>query len=345
MWSAPLRFVQRFLPTGVNRKTRCSSTSYKPAPIRSRVHQYKKRLSRASPSPSTSSQSSFYSSASSGSTSSSDSDVAPEVEMGPPPPSFEPPTGDFAVAFAREGDFARFEFAKLQLGGRDCASPGSGISPAPSTPFTLPGAKIWLAAQRKRDDASIRHYPTSAPPIFYTNLPVQPVPPPPPPPAPARPLVRQSSYAMKHWRALQQKVEAVQQDQQALAHIRGTDVPTARWATYNKKWLRALDASDAPPLAFTDIPWPIMHIPHAPSHITPEEVHQFVLCAEPTAVDQAGVLRLTAEIKRWHPDKFNVAVLPLVVELARPAVAEAAALVLRILLQARDDIKQNPAPL
>ncbi|KAJ7487810.1 hypothetical protein FB451DRAFT_966059, partial [Mycena latifolia] len=73
------------------------------------------------------------------------------------------------------------------------------------------------------------------------------------------------------------------------------------------------------------IPWPVLRIPHDIQHIKASEVHQIVLWTELEAATKAGVQRLSAEIKRWHPDKFHVRVLPFVVPHQRAAVAEAAA--------------------
>ncbi|KAJ7096679.1 hypothetical protein B0H15DRAFT_741055, partial [Mycena belliarum] len=86
-------------------------------------------------------------------------------------------------------------------------------------------------------------------------------------------------------------------------------------------------------LKFTDIPWPVLQAPLTASHITPVGIHQFMvgLRTDPVEWAEAYKHHLSAEVKRWHPDKFDLIVLPLVVPHHRAAVKEAATRVLEIL--------------
>ncbi|KAJ7695406.1 hypothetical protein B0H17DRAFT_1131457 [Mycena rosella] len=344
MLSAAFRLYQRFFPKAPqDRKNRHSS--YKPAPLRSNLQQYKKRerSSQASLSPS----SSHYSS-SSGSTASSDSGG-----------SFEALAGSGSADSQTDAAFLRMEFARLQV--QPLSSDTlmedveHSVRPGLARLFEDPCIQRWLEGQRQRDAASKESLPSQAPPLFYTpahlrcaaidsTLPL-PVPSiraaPSFAPAPSFGIGRaphQASSALKKWHCLQKEAESLRADQQVYARVRGT--PSARYAEYNEKWAALHAAPVAPTLTFADIPWPVILAPTHASHIMPVEVHQFVLCAKLETITPAGQTRLNEEIKRFHPDKFAVRVLPLVLPRHRAAVAEAAAWVLDILLKARVEIKR-----
>ena len=100
--------------------------------------------------------------------------------------------------------------------------------------------------------------------------------------------------------------------------------------TYEQKWeeLRKNGIADEQ-LWFCHVPWPVFEDARRVDDVTQERVLAFVLHGRKKGEEQAKAVR--SEMLRWHPDKFNVKVLPKVIEGDREAVREAAGHVARIL--------------
>jgi len=107
---------------------------------------------------------------------------------------------------------------------------------------------------------------------------------------------------------------------------------------YEKKWqlLRSgvdIDGSAVHLIFFSQIPWPVINmIPTHPSQIQPQNILEFFthpLHEEPNAKKRSRKTR--DELKRWHPDRFNMTILPKVHEEDKAAVVEAVRMVAHVL--------------
>lgn len=111
---------------------------------------------------------------------------------------------------------------------------------------------------------------------------------------------------------------------------------------YNEKWMILLSTShpDRPTtgtLFFSDIPWPQFETPASPAELNPASMKDFVLT--PSAADLvANIARpvkdmLRVHFLRFHPDKFNGKIMPLVSAEGdeRMAVAEGVGIVMHCL--------------
>ncbi|KAJ7039732.1 hypothetical protein C8F04DRAFT_277896 [Mycena alexandri] len=320
------------------RKSRRRAT--KAPPLITPFQKYKKRERVSWASDSGGSQSSFSSSRSS-------SFSSVPTEKVPSPPASSESTAANQVFEVR----LPMEFAKLRL--RSNWQDGK----PQVNPFDRPGVRARLERQCARDRASLALLPTQAPPVFTTNplsrtpsgssdsssssdFPLRPA---------SSSFVglpaHQNSYILQKWHGLKKEVDERKADERVYAAVRGQNPMAARrWQRYERDWATAMDADDSPPLRFTDIPWPVMHLPHNGSHITAVEVYRFVLCSEELeTVPFNAVPLLQLEAERWHTERFAAYVLPRVVRRDRQDVAAAAATVLDILLAALRDLYRYEA--
>lgn len=89
-------------------------------------------------------------------------------------------------------------------------------------------------------------------------------------------------------------------------------------------------------ICFSQMPWPVVDIfPTNPSEIRPGDIEEFI--THPLRGQFCGgwekTTRMKAidELKKWHPERFNHAVLPMVWEPDRQAVSEAAGIITGVL--------------
>ncbi|KAJ7207172.1 hypothetical protein GGX14DRAFT_636563 [Mycena pura] len=327
------------------RKPRSGCRAYKPLPLVSRVQKYRRQEQVGGVQAHPSDLSSCASDRSS-STDSTSTTATAELALPPPAPAsrFEPQPQPGEEIDALSTAFFRVELTKMRLRAH-CHRP---LAPAQDL-FGHPHVRRRLEQQSTRDAACFSTFgiaraihlkagvgaaapgcasPAPAPPVLAA-------------PAPCLPRTRsRSSAAVQAWRARQRAAETEQADRAAYARARKHERSPAhaRWHAYKKRWVAALDPLAAP-LTFTDVPWPVAHVPHSGADITPVEVHRFVLCAEALeGVPRAAVQWLRAEIARWRAERVAAQVLPRVVEDQREAVARAAEHVLDILLAALEDI-------
>ncbi|KAH6891882.1 hypothetical protein BKA70DRAFT_1026427, partial [Coprinopsis sp. MPI-PUGE-AT-0042] len=75
-------------------------------------------------------------------------------------------------------------------------------------------------------------------------------------------------------------------------------------------------------LTWQDLPWPASRTPTSPEDITPWAIEAY-LCS-PYYPDQSRTEkdRLLGCLKQWHPDRFNIKLLPKVVSAERIKVSE-----------------------
>ncbi|KAJ7182600.1 hypothetical protein C8R43DRAFT_1116230 [Mycena crocata] len=306
-------------PSSGNRRKSRHPKGFKVTPLQ--------RYTRVSRSESSSHSSSSYSSRGTSCSSTSTAASAPA----PPPFGFFEPEME-GGAPVEENMRAQMEVAKI----RYRAHRGGG--PIQQNAFAPPQVLSWVERQRLRDRINLRR---SLPPLPISSPSSIANPPPP---------AHRPSYIVQRWHGLKKEVEALREDRRVYAQIRGEDSAAATpWNEYQKRWTVALGKRDSPLLSFTDIPWPVTHVPHNGSHITAVDVQQFLLCTTRTVPPPYAIHRITEEIQRWRTDRFTVHILPRVVPYERESVAAAAEAVLDILLEARRDIqsyevKRHTAP-
>ena len=92
---------------------------------------------------------------------------------------------------------------------------------------------------------------------------------------------------------------------------------------YTMRWQKLQDSQTDPSKksqriwAFRDIPWPIHPTPASPLNITKERIKTFFFNSATCNGYNCSETRtkiIKQELLRWHPDKFEVSVLPLVYE-------------------------------
>lgn len=112
---------------------------------------------------------------------------------------------------------------------------------------------------------------------------------------------------------------------------------------YGCKWeaLKALSVcSDVPPLIFEHIPWPMLHLPHNADQITRQDIEVFLNRRHrASGAWKTPKEIVVAEMLKFHSDKFNAAVMPMVLSEEQAKVAEGAAQVVRILLAIKRELR------
>ncbi|CAE6388096.1 unnamed protein product [Rhizoctonia solani] len=76
------------------------------------------------------------------------------------------------------------------------------------------------------------------------------------------------------------------------------------WNSYELRWSALSVASSNQPIAFRDIPWPLLRTPIGPESITPQAVGAFIL-SPLHSQDKSRKERLRNAMLRWHSDKFE----------------------------------------
>jgi hypothetical protein len=113
------------------------------------------------------------------------------------------------------------------------------------------------------------------------------------------------------------------------------DRVTLAWTNYEAVWdifQQAASTSSLPlnSLGFQEIPWPVSYIAKNPSALTKEAISYFLL-SEHHSADKPRRKRLREAMLRFHPDPFQLRIMPAVREVERVDVKEAADAVSRIL--------------
>ncbi|KAJ7637181.1 hypothetical protein FB45DRAFT_457828 [Roridomyces roridus] len=301
-------------PSGDRERKHHHRKAYKPAPLVSRLQQFKRlehgaRLGSQSSSSRASSLGSFSSSGSSSLTSSE------TVELDAPAPA---PKVD-----QQQDTFFDMEIARLQIHNH---RNGAGIAVA--DPFANGLGVRHLHRQASRDRFSLETLPKQAPPIFYH-------------PEPSA-LRTPPSFIVRKWREWKNDVDSMAWDRQVLALVQG-DLTAQRWALYQQRWDVALhDTEDCLPLIFHQIPWPVQEIVKTPEQIKAVDVHRYLFGTITLAdlIPEIILPRLAQEIVRWRADRVEL-VLQNVVFYQREEVAIGAGIVYEILLEAEAAIKQS----
>lgn len=116
----------------------------------------------------------------------------------------------------------------------------------------------------------------------------------------------------------------------------------AQFELYEKKWevLRSgvdVNGSKVHRIFFYEIPWPVINMTLTdPSQIRPEHIGEFLVHPDRVKHDahgkrKNGKLIAKEELKKWHSDKFDSIVLPIVYEEDKAAATEVAGMVARVL--------------
>ncbi|KAJ6482183.1 hypothetical protein C8R47DRAFT_1134249 [Mycena vitilis] len=322
--AAALAPITNFLASGPRgRKTRHPSQSYKPAQHVTLLQKCNRQ------------QRSFGSDTDSAYSSSSSSSLSSIAEELPPPRLFDPEAAPVTESAMR----ARIEFAQMRIHGQWHAEPQVDV-------FADPGVHQRLEQQVAHDRASLARLPSQAPAFFTTN-PLGAL----APPRPLTGIMGKPSRAVRKYNSLQGQINERKHDQAVYAAARGhapasavRDVSRMKgWPRYEQTWVNALsDPEDSALLSFKDIPWPVPHTPFDGSHITAVDVQRFVLCTKDLdRVPEFALDRVCVEIDRWQTDNFNARVLPRVVPYQRRDVADAAAVVLDMLITLRHDLTKH----
>lgn len=126
--------------------------------------------------------------------------------------------------------------------------------------------------------------------------------------------------------ALQQE-QFRQEQQQQEAEI------LERFRLYDAKWeFLKSGAPNLPPLSFNQLPWPLPYDVQCVGQFADDAVRFFLFHPfRPGYEGKTEKERLKMEMLKWHPDKFEGKILPLVAESERAAVSEAAGLISRFL--------------
>lgn len=114
----------------------------------------------------------------------------------------------------------------------------------------------------------------------------------------------------------------------------------AQFELYEKKWeiIQSgvdISGSEVHDICFSQMPWPVVDIfPTKPDEIQPDHIEEFL--THPLRVQFCGGYKTTEEklideLKKWHPDRFNLVVLPKVWEQDRQAVSDAAGMIAGVL--------------
>jgi len=104
------------------------------------------------------------------------------------------------------------------------------------------------------------------------------------------------------------------------------------WNSYELRWSALSVASSTQPIAFRNIPWPLMHIPSGPESFTPQAIGAFLL-SPLHSQDKSRKERLRNAMLRWHSDKFEGRWMARVDESERAKVKEAVGAVARALTE------------
>lgn len=152
-----------------------------------------------------------------------------------------------------------------------------------------------------------------------------PTPPPPPPPPP-----QWANWAKRQEEFVRSQQEAFKREQERLARARG--VPqiskaeaVALIAKHDAAWM-TLPASVR--LGWDTLPWPVLRAPAGAEEITGVAVEAYVRAPDEGRTARDRVREL---LRRWHPDRFETKLLPLVEEEERERVKEGAGAVVRAL--------------
>ncbi|KDQ32671.1 hypothetical protein PLEOSDRAFT_164955 [Pleurotus ostreatus PC15] len=127
---------------------------------------------------------------------------------------------------------------------------------------------------------------------------------------------------------------AAMQAERERAEKEAAELLQARFSLYEAKWkvLRDGVSSGFRKLHAVELPWPILCDVSSPDDITEARVAEFLLHpARPEVQGKSHRLVLKLEAVRWHSDRFDTKVLPVVVEEEQEKAAEVAGHVTRIL--------------
>lgn len=127
---------------------------------------------------------------------------------------------------------------------------------------------------------------------------------------------------------------AAMQAERERAEKEAAELLQARFSVYEAKWkvLRDGVSSGFRKLHAVELPWPVLCDVSSPDDITEARVAEFLLHpARPEVQGKSHRLVLKLEAVRWHSDRFDTKVLPIVVEEEQEKAAEVAGHVTRIL--------------
>ena len=114
----------------------------------------------------------------------------------------------------------------------------------------------------------------------------------------------------------------------------------AQFELYERKWEAIqsgvdISGSEVRDILFSQMPWPVVDtFPTKPDEIRADHIEEFL--THPLRVQFCGGYKTTRvkaidELKRWHPDRFNMVVLPRVWEQDRQAVSDTARTIATVL--------------
>lgn len=127
---------------------------------------------------------------------------------------------------------------------------------------------------------------------------------------------------------------AAMQANRERAEKEAADLMQAKFSMYEAKWkvLRDGVSPGFRKLQAVELPWPVFCDVSSPDDITEARVAEFLLHpARPEVQGKSHRLVLKLEAVRWHSDRFDTKVLPIVVEEEQEKAAEVAGYVTRIL--------------
>ncbi|KAF7439893.1 hypothetical protein PC9H_000230 [Pleurotus ostreatus] len=138
---------------------------------------------------------------------------------------------------------------------------------------------------------------------------------------------------LREARAEQAKLAAAQAERERVEKAAQDPLQHA-FFVYEGKWKELKDglSPNFRKLRATELPWPVFFNVAEPADITEARVAEFLLhSARPEAQGKARRLVLKMEVVRWHPDRFDTKVLPVMAKDEKEKTAEIAGHVTRIL--------------
>jgi hypothetical protein len=140
--------------------------------------------------------------------------------------------------------------------------------------------------------------------------------------------------ARQHWE--REEVSRVATERAYAAQVYAID---QEYQVYDTKWAQLRSGVPLDPINFCELPWPVLGPRVArPSDITYQRVQDFVFNTLRKGVeDKSRREKVRLEVLKWHPDKFDTKVLLKVVDHERQVTAEAAGIVVRILMQIMEE--------
>ncbi|KAH9962241.1 hypothetical protein BC827DRAFT_1130738, partial [Russula dissimulans] len=103
------------------------------------------------------------------------------------------------------------------------------------------------------------------------------------------------------------------------------------YENHENKWRQLRDSDDLD-LGWNSFAWPVFKRPFEPEDMTTSAISAYVFSKyAPDADTKSDKDRVKYHLKRWHPDRFELRILPRVVEEEREKVKAGAGFVVRML--------------